>query len=278
MALPAPIDTIPAAFCASLRFLFSDIDDTVTTDGLLRPESFEALWALKRSGIEVVMVTGRPAGWCDHIARMWPVAAVIGENGAFYYSYHRRRRRMHRVELISPQEREDGRRRLEAVRRRVLREVPGCAVAADQPFRSTDLAIDYREDVPPLGEEAAERICRIGEEEGASCKVSSIHVNCWYGSYDKVSGLRRYLQDRGAGRQAMEESVYVGDSPNDEPIFGALAHSIAVANVRPFLSGMRSLPRYVTSRAAAAGFAEAVQVILARRGRPRPAPDVPPAR
>jgi hypothetical protein len=257
--------------------LFTDIDDTITQDGLLPASTFQCLWALLAVGVACVVVTGRPAGWCDHIARMWPVAGVIGENGALVYSYDRAARRMRRTYLLRERERREGRRRLERIRRRVLREVTACGIAADQPFRLADLAVDYREDVGPLTVEEVQAICRIIESEGAAYKVSSIHINCWYGEFDKVSGVRRFLADRGqelASPAVQASSLFTGDSPNDEPLFGALETSVAVANIRPFLAGLRHPPAYVTEREAAAGFAEAVDVILGKRGR-SPAP--PPA-
>lgn len=217
-------------------------------------------------------VTGRPAGWCDHIARMWPVEAVIGENGAFIYAYRRRRKKMERIFLVSEAERSEGRRRLEAVRRRALSEVPGCAVAADQAFRISDLAIDFREDVPPLDREGIEKICRIAAEEGAVCKVSSIHVNCWYGDFDKVAGLRAYLKNRSLSLDdpgLQERILFIGDSPNDEPMFKHLRHTVAVANIREFLDQLAHPPRYLTVKPAADGFCEAVDLMLEKRkGKP----------
>jgi HAD superfamily hydrolase (TIGR01484 family) len=271
-----PIRDLPVERCRALTALFTDIDDTLTTDGLLPASTFQALWALTGAGVRIVAVTGRPAGWCDHIARMWPVAGVIGENGALIYSYDRRARRMRRVYMLSEEERREGRRRLERIRERVLSEVPGCAIAADQPFRLADLAVDFREDVAPLGQEEVREICRIAESEGAVCKVSSIHVNCWYGDFDKVSGVRRFLAD---GGQELEDprvqaaTIFMGDSPNDEPLFRALEATIGMANIRPFLQDLRHPPAYITQAEAAAGFAEAVGIILENRGRsPAPMP------
>ena len=80
-----------------LRILLTDIDDTITSDGQLEAEAYGALHRLNAAGIAVIPVTGRPAGWCDHIARMWPVAGVVGENGAFYFIYDRKRRKMRKI-------------------------------------------------------------------------------------------------------------------------------------------------------------------------------------
>jgi HAD superfamily hydrolase (TIGR01484 family) len=268
MATPSPLREIPAERCRELRLLFTDIDDTITAEGRLPASTFECLWALEQAGVRAVAVTGRPAGWCDHIARMWPVAGVVGENGALIYSYDRQRRRMERTYLIPEEERREGQRRLARIRERALAEVPGCAVAADQPFRVADLAIDYREDVGPLSEAEVQALCRIIESEGATYKISSIHINCWFGDFDKVRGVRRFLADRGQDLDAPEvqdSALFIGDSPNDEPMFQALAASIGVANIRPFLDRLTYPPAYITERPAAFGFAEAVEVIRSRR-------------
>src|SRR5512139_637866 len=68
-----------------LRGLLFDIDETLTTEGKLTAGAYAAMARLKGAGKLVVPITGRPAGWCDEIARMWPVDAVVGENGAFYF-------------------------------------------------------------------------------------------------------------------------------------------------------------------------------------------------
>jgi hypothetical protein len=262
-----PLSAIPAESCRSLRYLFSDIDDTMTDDGLLPASSLDAMWRLREAGVKVVPVTGRPAGWCDHIARMWPVEAVVGENGAFYFAYDRGERRMHRVYVLPEEERKAGEALLERARERILAEVPEAAIAADQPFRLYDLAVDFAEDVGPLNDEQIDRICAVLEEVGLRYKISSIHVNAWAGDYDKVGSMRMLLARDAAvpAEQALAESVFIGDSPNDEPAFAAFPSSIGVANVRDFISRLTSPPAYVTEARGARGFAEAVDTILRRR-------------
>jgi hypothetical protein len=199
---------------------------------------------------------------------MWPVDGVVGENGAFFFAYDRESRRMDRRYLLSAEERAEGQRRLQRVRDRVLAEVPGCAIAADQPYRIADLAVDFSEDVAPLPMSAVRRIAAIAADEGATAKISSIHVNCWYGDFDKVACVRFYMRER-AGLDweiARRRALFVGDSPNDEPMFAGMDSSIGVANLTRFLADMRHLPTYLTSGSAAAGFCEAAQVILSRRG------------
>lgn len=262
------IGTIPEIFCNSLEYIFTDIDDTITTDGMMPASTLEDIWELSGTGINVVLVTGRPAGWCDYFARMWPVAGIIGENGAFYFSYNREEKRMIRVFHQTDMERQDGQKGLARISSRVLSEVPGCGVSADQPFRIADLAIDFCEDVPPLGDESINKICRIIEEEGAVYKVSSIHINCWFGDYDKLTCFDRFLMDfTGSHLDTMQEKIiYIGDSPNDEPMFRKLKHTAAVNNIVNFLDRMEYYPAYKSSKNSGDGFKEIIYTILTKRG------------
>jgi len=265
--LPQPLQTMPDATAAAVEVLFTDIDDTLTLDGRLPAVAYAALEALEQAGIAVVPVTGRPAGWCDLIARLWPVAAVVGENGAFYYRYDRADRRMQRVYVKSAAERSADREKLEAVLDEVLATVPGAALAADQAGRDCDLAIDFAEDVGPLDDAAIRAIVATFERHGAVAKVSSIHVNGWFGSYDKRSMCDRLLIEQfGTTRQAMgERAAFIGDSPNDAPMFGSFPCSIGVANLERFFDVLDAYPRWMTRRPGGLGFRELADRLLAAR-------------
>ncbi|MDX9799709.1 MAG: HAD-IIB family hydrolase [Spirochaetia bacterium] len=267
MKIIAPVSEIPKELCKNLKYLFADIDDTITTNGKLPASTFEAIWKLYNAGIKIVPVTGRPAGWCDHIARMWPVAGVVGENGAFYYSYNPDQKKVIRKYLQSADERKQGRVKLDRIKERVLNEVPNAGIASDQEFRIADLAIDFCEDVPPLSQKEIDKICSILDEEAAVYKISSIHINCWYGDYDKLTCFNLFLKDHtGKELKAMQDYIlFAGDSQNDEPMFEALKHTIAVANIKKFLPIMEHYPAYVTEKNDADGFFEASQIILAKR-------------
>ncbi len=268
------LERMPRAVRATVRAVLTDIDDTLTSDGRLGARAYAALEALHEAGVAVVPVTGRPAGWCDHIARMWPVDAVVGENGALAFRYRRAARRMERRYVDPPQRRAEKRERLARLGERILAEVPGAALAADQAYRETDLAIDYREDVAPLGPEEVARIVACFEAAGASAKVSSIHVNGWFGRYDKLGMARAVLAEWLAidpdGER--ERVIFVGDSPNDAPMFDHFPHAVGVANVAAFAGQMEALPRYVTRAASGEGFAELAEVLLTARVRERAPP------
>ena len=261
------IKQIDADLCRNLQYLFTDIDDTITTEGMMPPETLEYIWKLHNSGIQIVLVTGRPAGWCDYFARMWPIAGIIGENGAFYFSYDRTEKKMDRIYLMSESDRQKGKKGLERISRRVLAEVPGSAISADQPFRIADLAIDFCEDVSSLDKVSIDKICRIIEEEGAEYKVSSIHVNCWFGNYNKLVCFDRFLKDfTGSTLKEMEDKIiYIGDSPNDEPMFRELKYSAAVNNIVNFLDQMEYYPAYKASFDSGRGFIEIVDTLLEKR-------------
>ncbi|HEX7053906.1 MAG TPA: HAD-IIB family hydrolase [Burkholderiales bacterium] len=246
-----------------VRAVLVDIDDTLTSDGRLTAQAYGALERLHAAGKLVVPVTGRPAGWCDHIARMWPVDAVVGENGAFYFFFADGR--LQRRYADPPEIRRDKRARLERLAGEILRQVPGAALAADQAYRETDLAIDYCEDVPALPLAEAERIAELMRAAGLTAKVSSIHVNGWFGDYDKLVMARRLFAERFAlDLDAANRSiVYAGDSPNDAPMFGFFENSVGVANVRRFAGRLAAEPKFVTAAPAGAGFAELAERLLA---------------
>jgi HAD superfamily hydrolase (TIGR01484 family) len=246
----------------AVRTVLVDIDETLTTAGKLTAAAYAALERLHAAGRIVVPVTGRPAGWCDHIARMWPVDAVVGENGAFYFFFSEGK--LHKRFVDDALTRARKRARLEDIARKILAAVPGCALASDQPYRETDLAIDYCEDVPPLALDAAERIAGLMRDAGLNAKISSIHVNGWFGGYDKLSTSRILFSER-FGRDldmANKEFVFAGDSANDAPMFGFFENSVGVANVHRFELRLAAEPKYVTRGASGAGFVELVEHLL----------------
>lgn len=239
-----------------IQFVFSDIDDTMTTDGKLPWQSYEMLWRLSQSGISVIPVTGRPAGWCEMIARFWPVAAIIGENGAFYFEYANNK--MNRHFVIDEKTRKDNSHKLQKIETEVLKKVPGAALASDQFTRLFDLAIDFCEDVPRLPASEVQKIVSIFQDHGATAKVSSIHVNGWFGDYDKRTMCEVYYKNKTGKnlKENLQNCAFIGDSPNDEPLFAFFPNSFAVANLNEFKSQLKSLPAYITEKSCGDGFVE----------------------
>lgn len=251
----------------AVRAVLTDIDDTLTDDGKLGADAYRALERLKQAGFIVVPVTGRPGGWCDMIARFWPVDAVVGENGAFYFRYDAQSRRMIRRYAKSKLERERDGKKLAELAAAITREVAGSAIASDQAYREADLAVDFCEDVPPLGSEEVDRIVEIFRQHGATAKISSIHVNGWFGQYDKLTMSRHLLDeifhiDMNAEKDRI---VYVGDSPNDAPMFAFFPNAIGVANVLGYRGRLPAEPRWVTRAKGGQGFLEVAEALLSTR-------------
>lgn len=262
-----PLEDIPAEAARALVGILFDIDDTVTHEGRLVPEAFAAMAQAHARGLRMIPVTGRPAGWCDHLARAWPVDGVIGENGGLWFrmAVVDGQSKLVRRHAQPASVRAANAARLAVLREEVLREVPGAGIASDQPYRELDLAIDFREDVPALPEADVERILAIFARHGATAKVSSIHVNGWFGAFDKLAGFRGLLADLGLPDDPAAWA-YFGDSANDAPMFAHFPLSIGVANVDAFLPRIPVWPAFRTGQAGGAGFAEGVARLLALRG------------
>lgn len=263
---PQPVTSLSVEACKGLRGILCDIDDTLTSNGQLEASAYEALWAAKNAGLRVVPVTGRPAGWVDQIARLWPVDGVVGENGGLWF--YMGKGKLIRKFLQGADERNYNRKRLTELAQRIKRVVPECALASDQPYRELDLAIDFCEDVPTLEPTEIQKIVREFTLAGATCKVSSIHVNGWFGTFDKWTGCRHLFKELFGEdlEQTTHRYAYFGDSANDEPMFARFGNSIGVANVAAFLPQMTAHPKFICAGKGGTGFAEGIHHILSSLG------------
>ncbi|MHC6202057.1 HAD-IIB family hydrolase [Breznakiellaceae bacterium SP9] len=263
-----PITEMTAEEAQGLTYVLMDIDDTITRQGKLLAASFAALWKLHEAGLKVIPVTGRPAGWCDLIAREWPVDGVIGENGAFAFWEETNGTGRPNLKVLShPNAIPNDHATLTSIKERALEAFPDLRVSKDQFARLYDLALDFAEEDPILPLESAEHIKSIAIELGAQAKVSSIHVNIWMGRYDKLSMTEAFLSKRfgwtvGSGDR---EVFFVGDSPNDEPMFARFPLCAGVANVRRYIAGIKALPAFIASKESGEGFAEIAELILQMR-------------
>ncbi|AGS24217.1 HAD-IIB family hydrolase [Rhizobium etli] len=252
-----------AAELQHVRYLFTDIDDTLTTEGKLLPQTYNALWDLSRVGIAVVPVTGGSAGWCEHIVRAWPVAAVIGESGA--YSVTRRH-----GEVVFDYW-EDGalqverqRRHLQAMQHLIAQKGGTFKIAHDQVFRLADVAIDIQGHNAHAVEELAAEIRAMG----GTVAISSIHINTWIGDYDKRAMSERLLTSMFGVHpdELPSATAFVGDSRNDAPMFGFIPNSFGVSNIVPVLPHLQHVPKWISAQPAGLGFADIARTILDAMG------------
>jgi HAD superfamily hydrolase (TIGR01484 family) len=250
----------PTAARQNLIGVFTDIDDTLTTNGAITPDALQALADLKAAGLHIIPITGRPVGWSVPFAASWPVDAIVAENGALAL------RAASKLYQQDDTTRHTNFMRMQNVAARVLRDVPGAALAQDSAGRETDIAIDHSEftHLPP---EQIAQVVQIMQSEGMNATVSSIHINGWFGSHNKWEGARWIVRELLGRDLTMEIDrwAYVGDSTNDQLMFEAFAHSIGVANIRRFEAQLTHKPRYITAGERGAGFTEVVRAVLAAR-------------
>ena len=248
----------------SFKAVLFDIDDTVSTEGKLTAASYAALENLQKAGFMMIGVTGRPAGWCDMIARFWPIDAVVGENGAFYFRYVERTKTMKRVYAKGLSVKK-ARAEHKEIEKKVLEKFKDARLSKDQAYRDIDIAIDFSEDIdPPLPMEDVIEMKHFLEGMGLTAKISSIHVNAWRGDHNKLSMVKQLVRDEFdmTLTDLRENCIYAGDSPNDEPMFEYFDHSVGVHNVMEFWDQLKSKPTYVTNGYAGAGFVELSEVLL----------------
>jgi len=261
-----PWAELPAHAASSVVGVLTDIDDTLTTEGHITPEAMQGLLDLRAAQLPVIAITGRPMGWSESFARDWPVDAIVAENGAVALF---RDGDALRVEYSQDANtREHNVHRLREVAQRVLREVPGATPSQDSPGRVTDIAIDHSE-FTHLSPQQIQQVVRVMAQEGMNATVSSIHINGWFGDHTKLSGARWIVQ-RLFGRALDAETahwVYVGDSTNDQLMFGHFPLSVGVANLMHFASQLSTWPAYITQAERGQGFAEVASSLVLRRGR-----------
>ena len=277
-----PLSHWPLEDRRQLIGVFTDIDDTLTTDGAITPDALQALAQLKRAGLHVIPITGRPIGWSEPFAlgdpargiAPWPIDALVAENGAVAFkgmnlSQNDLQPAYSLTSPLSKLYQQDAKTRtlntarMQAVTRRILAEVPGTLLATDSGGRETDIAIDHSE-FTHLSPEKIEQVAQIMRVEGMTATVSSIHINGWFGEHNKLAGARWIVAELW-GRDLDAERhrwAFVGDSTNDQVMFAHFEHSVGVANIRRFDAQLIHKPRYIAQGARGAGFAEVALAIL----------------
>ena len=277
-----PLSAWPLEARRQIMGVFTDIDDTLTTDGAITPDALAALAELTAAGLTVIPITGRPVGWSEPFAvgdaargvAPWPVDAIVAENGSVAIFNGRKglKSPLNINSLLSKTYQQDAATRtknfarMQDVVQHIVRDVPGAKVSEDSGGRETDIAIDHSE-FTHLSADQIAQVVAIMQREGMTATVSSIHINGWFGGHNKWVGACWIVKEL-LGRdlaQEIDRWVYVGDSTNDQLMFEAFPHSVGVANIRRFQAQLTHLPRYVSRGERGAGFAEVAQAILQRR-------------
>jgi HAD superfamily hydrolase (TIGR01484 family) len=268
-----PLSTWPLEHRRQIIGVFTDIDDTLTTEGAITPDALQGLHDLKAAGLHVVAITGRPVGWSEEFALTWPVDAIVAENGAVALQKSREiasmslshgRKQLSKLYQQDTPTRTANYAKMQQVLAHIEREVPGAQRSTDSHGRETDIAIDHSEftHLPP---ERIAQVVQLMQSAGMHATVSSIHINAWYGEHNKLQGARwitQQLYGRSLGGE-MDQWAYIGDSTNDQLMFEAFPHSVGVANIARFVPQLAHLPRYVTQGERGVGFRQFCDALLA---------------
>jgi HAD superfamily hydrolase (TIGR01484 family) len=259
-----PLRELDPARCRDLHGVVFDIDDTITDHGLLTDGAYRALWDLARAGLTLVAVTGRPLGWCDVLARLWPVAAAVGENGGGWV--WRAGAGVAEGYCDDAAERARQQVKLAALAETARAALPGLRLAGDQRQRRVDLAFDVGEE-ERLPEDRIARLVELIHAAGARALVSSVHAHAFFGAHDKATGAAAAIRAV-LGRELASERerwLFVGDSGNDAAAFAYFPVSAGVANVRAHLARLPVPPAFVADAERGAGFAEIADLVLSCR-------------
>lgn len=262
-----PLTNLTAAQLRPIDFLLFDVDETLTSRGLLTSEAYASLFELKRAGITAVPCTGRPSGWGNVMLSTWPIEACVTENGGVIS--WKDDLGIARQRIIHSEHRGPG--YLLALRtlgEQIAAQFPQIRISADQTYRLTDLAIDYNEQSTNVDEKTVRDIVQIMQDAGYKTAVSSIHIHAYFPYNEKADGVYPLMETKfNLSRDELHaRAAFIGDSPNDASLFAAIPISVGVANVRESLDKIKTPPAYVCAHECGAGFVEfANRLIQSRR-------------
>ena len=257
-----PLSSWPIIERQKIKGVFTDIDDTLTTDGAITPDALQALHNLKAAGLMVIPITGRPVGWSIPFASTWPVDAMVAENGAVALQHNAATNQVNKIYQQGEATRTHNFDQMQRIAQKVLKDIPGTIMAQDSPGRETDIAFDHSE-FHKLSQDQIQQVLQLLKQEGMTATVSSIHINAWFGDHNKWYGAQWILKEL-TGRdlnQELDQWVYVGDSTNDQVMFEHFTHSVGVANIMRFENKLKHFPQYIASKERGAGFAEVAKVL-----------------
>jgi HAD superfamily hydrolase (TIGR01484 family) len=246
-----------------VRALFSDVDGTMTTGERIEASTYEALEQLSASGIPVIMVTGRPAGWGQAFLKVLPIHAVVTENGGV--TFVREGRRLHKLYGVPQATLPEWKRRMNDAAVDVMSKVAGARLSSVSNYREVDLAIDWNEEVS-LTRDDAELVTQMLRKAGFAAVRSSVHINFGPPHFDKLSACVAVVRQVLGGDPAeLSPYVFVGDALNDAPMFSGFPTSVGVANVKAWWDELTSKPAFLTERPEGAGLRELIAHLLSLR-------------
>ncbi|MEB3337969.1 MAG: HAD family hydrolase [Leptolyngbyaceae bacterium] len=249
-----PLSAATENYFQNIRFIATDMDGTLTHQGKFTQSLFQAFDHLANQGIQVLIITGRSAGWVSGLVHYLPVVGAIAENGGLFYPAPSAVAQpltpitdlvLHRQQLAE-------------VFQRLQAKFPDLQESSDNRFRLTDWTFD----VAGLTLAEIQQLAEHCQAWGWGFTYSTVQCHIKPLHQDKATGLLQVLKQHFPNYRP-DQILTVGDSPNDESLFNTSQFplSVGVANVLAYADQLAHQPAYVTTAAEAAGFCELAKLI-----------------
>jgi HAD superfamily hydrolase (TIGR01484 family) len=238
----------------NIRLIATDMDGTLTQGEKFDAKLLQVLTKLSAAGIDVLITTGRSAGWVQAIATYLPVVGAIAENGGLvYWNNDSQPHLIGEIDIIQH------RRELQRVFLLLQNKFPHIRESVDNPFRMTDWTFDVK-NLSPIELEQIELVCQ-SQGYGFTYSTIQCHIKPIY--QDKAYGLNKIIPQHFPHLKPLE-IVTIGDSPNDESMFNQAEFplSVGVANVVKYCDRLKYLPAYITNKSEGEGFCELAALTL----------------
>jgi HAD superfamily hydrolase (TIGR01484 family) len=250
-----PITAILPNRLQNVRLIATDMDGTLTRKEKFSSLLLHTLESLAAANFEVIIVTGRSAGWVEAIAHYFPIRGAIAENGGLFYDSY-----THSSQLLTDIDNIIIHRQQLAQTFQLLQsKFPQLQESSDNCFRLTDWTFD----VAGLTVAQLEQINSICQQKGWSFTYSTVQCHIKPLQQDKAIALQQVVKKSFSALQP-EQIVTVGDSPNDQSLFDASKFplSVGVANINSYRELLQYQPIYITHQGEVEGFRELAKLLI----------------
>ena len=240
---------------SNIRLVATDMDGTVTQKSKFTSDVISALESLSNNSIDLIIVTGRSAGWVNGINYYLPIKGAIAENGGLFYNQNNQDWEF----LTKIPDLTSHRQQLKQVFQLLKNQFPQIQESQDNLFRLTDWTFDINH----LNLEQLQTMESMCLEMGWGFTYSTVQCHIKPLQQDKARGLKQVIS-KYYPQLLPEQIVTVGDSPNDESLFNSSLFpiSVGVANIKHYCDRLKHQPTYITNQAEGAGFGELLKLLL----------------
>lgn len=248
-------DVVNSDLFKNIRLIATDMDGTLTQNGKFTPELLQAFDDLFHANIQVIIVTGRSAGWVSGLANYLPIVGAIAENGGLFYPSTGEAQ----ILLTAIPNLSAHRQQLAEVFQKLQLQFSQICESSDNVFRITDWTFDVRGLSLVQLQELSERCHELGwgfTYSNVQCHIKPL-------DQDKATGLLKVLH-KYFPQYIPEQVACVGDSPNDEALFNPsyFPISVGVANALEYANQLKHQPAYITTAEEGKGFCELAREIM----------------